>query len=217
MSDVSPYRVAAFVAMAGVLVLIGWKSLRSEGPQDREVITGGGAGKAETVPGGVDEAQGAQAGEPDGLALTAGTRRIVVDVSGAVRRPGVYRFEHGQRVIDAIRRAGGATRGAFPAGINRAAVLADGQQVVVPGRASGAGAASGSGAGPPDAAADAPISLGTATREQLEGIEGIGPVTAQSILEFRDSQGGISSIEELDEVSGIGPVTMEALRSRLQP
>jgi competence protein ComEA len=65
--------------------------------------------------------------------------------------------------------------------------------------------------------ADAPISLSTATQAQLEEIEGIGPVTALSILEFRDSQGGVSSIEELDQVTGIGPVTMEALRSRLQP
>ncbi len=215
MFGVSPYRVAAFLAMAGVLVLVGWNSLRSEGVQDRGVITG--AGAAETVSGGAGRGKAGLDGPADGLTLTAGDRRIVVDVSGAVRRPGVYRFDHGQRVIDAIRRAGGATRGAFPAGINRAALLADGQQVVVPGRAAEAGVAVGSVAGAPDAAADAPISLGTATREQLEGIEGIGPVTAQSILEFRDSQGGISSIEELDEVSGIGPVTMEALRSRLQP
>ena len=128
-------------------------------------------------------------------------------------------------MIDAIRRAGGATGGAFAAGINRAALLADGQQVVVPSRAvasaaggSVAGAAGSVAAGPAGAgAAEVPISLGTATQAQLEEIDGIGPVTAQSILEFRDSQGGVSSIDELDQVSGIGPVTMEALRSRLQP
>jgi competence protein ComEA len=143
----------------------------------------------------------------------------VVDVSGEVKRPGVYGFSHGQRVIDAIRRAGGPTTGAYAAGINRAAVLADGQQVIVPSRSgAGTGASSGTVAGPAGpGAVDPPISLGSATQAQLEEIEGIGPVTAQSILEFRDSQGGISSIDELDQVTGIGPVTMEALKSRLQP
>jgi competence protein ComEA len=62
-----------------------------------------------------------------------------------------------------------------------------------------------------------PISLGTVTREQLEEIDGIGPVTAGKILEFRDSRGGLASIDELDQVDGIGPVTMESLRSALQP
>jgi competence protein ComEA len=66
-------------------------------------------------------------------------------------------------------------------------------------------------------AADLPISLGSATIEDLDTIEGIGPVTAQDIIDFRDEHGGISSIEELNQVSGIGPATMEALRARLQP
>ena len=67
------------------------------------------------------------------------------------------------------------------------------------------------------AAADGPISLGTATVEQLDTIEGIGPVTAQDIIDFRDEHGGLSSVDELDQISGIGPATMEALRDRLQP
>ena len=64
---------------------------------------------------------------------------------------------------------------------------------------------------------DGPISLGTASVEQLDTIEGIGPVTAGDIIEFRDQHGGLSSIEQLDEISGIGPATMEALRGRLEP
>ena len=68
-----------------------------------------------------------------------------------------------------------------------------------------------------EAAAEGPVSLGSATVEDLDAIEGIGPVTAQNIIDYRDEHGGLSSIEELDEVSGIGPVTMDALRDALQP
>ena len=92
--------------------------------------------------------------------------------------------------------------------------MADGQQVVIP--AQGARRRSPGGAGAV-AVEDGPISLGIATIEQLDTIEGIGPVTAGDIIAFRDEHGGLGSIEELDEVSGIGPATMDALRDRLQP
>ena len=142
-----------------------------------------------------------------------GGRDVVVDVTGAVRRPGVYRLPAGVRVTDAVERAGGPAAGALLEGINLAARLADGQQVVVPERVPGS-AAGGTAAA---TAEDGPISLGTATPEQLDTIEGIGPVTAEDIIEFRDQHGGLSSIEQLDQISGIGPATMEALRGRLQP
>jgi DNA uptake protein ComE-like DNA-binding protein len=87
--------------------------------------------------------------------------------------------EEMERVADAVKRAGGLARGARQDGINLAARLTDGQQVVVPGP--GASAA-GSG--------DGPVSLGTATAEDLDDIEGIGPVTAEKIIEFRDQSGG---------------------------
>jgi competence protein ComEA len=210
MPEISPFRVAAYAALAAVLLLVGWNSLRSEGgPEPGSTAAAGPSAPAEP-----NEPSGS------GLQINSGTRRIVVDVSGAVKRPGVYGFRHGERVIDAIRRAGGTTRDAVPGAINRAALLADGQQVVVPSGSAAAAApgTDGAVAGAAEGAEpDAPISLGTATQAELEEIEGIGPVTAQSILEFRDSRGGISSIDELDQVSGIGPVTMEALRSRLQP
>jgi competence protein ComEA len=138
-----------------------------------------------------------------------GTRDAIVHVAGAVARPGVYRLPAGSRVTDAIRRAGGFVGGANRDAINQAARLSDGQQVVVPGPGTSAATASGGDTGP--------ISLGSATIEQLDQIEGIGPVTAQKIIEFRDQHGGLSSIDQLDEVDGIGPSTMETLRSGLQP
>jgi competence protein ComEA len=157
------------------------------------------------------EGQGPDAGlsfPGDSVQGDPGTRDVVVHVAGAVRHPGVYRLPTGARVTDAVRRAGGLAAGAEEDSINLAARLSDGQQVVVPGRGA---------AGVTAAAAEGPISLGSATVEQLDEVEGIGPVTAQKIVEFRDQQGGLSSIDQLDQISGIGPSTMEALRARLQP
>jgi competence protein ComEA len=97
--------------------------------------------------------------------------------------------------------------------INLAARLADGQQVVVPKKGPAGAALATAGTG----AEDGPISLGTATAEQLDTIDGIGPVMAEKIVEYRDQQGGLASVDQLDRVSGIGPATMESLRARLQP
>jgi competence protein ComEA len=154
------------------------------------------------------------AGPParEGFSLSGAASDVVVDVAGAVQRPGVYRLPAGSRVDDAVQRAGGVTPRAELEAINRAARLADGQQVVVPERVPG-GVAAAVGSGEDDG----PISLGTATVEQLDTIDGIGPVTAQDIVEFRDRHGGLASVEQLDQVSGIGPATMESLRARLQP
>ena len=154
-------------------------------------------------------------GDSDGgFAAGPGGEDVVVDVTGAVRVSGVYRLPAGSRVEDAVKRAGGATAEAGLDAINLAAKLTDGQQVLVPGRASAASAAA-----VPDAtgATEAPISLGSATVEQLDTIDGIGPVTAQDIVDFRDAHGGVGSVDQLDQISGIGPATMEALRARLQP
>ncbi len=167
--------------------------------------------------GGVAYSSGPDGGSASGSVSVAenGGEDVVVDVAGAVNSPGIYRLPAGARVNDAVQRAGGATAKADVEGINLAARLADGQQVVVPSRAEGpAGVAAGS-AG--TAAGSGPISLGTATVEELDTIEGIGPVTAQKIVDFRDQHGGISSVDQLDEIDGIGPATMEALRARLQP
>ncbi len=125
----------------------------------------------------------------------------------------MYRLPVGARVTDAVERAGGADRRAALEAINLAARLSDGQQVLVPELGPGGTAAAPAGS----TAEEGPISLGSASAEQLETIDGIGPATAADIIGFRDEHGGLSSVDELDQVSGIGPATMEALRARLQP
>jgi competence protein ComEA len=141
--------------------------------------------------------------------------RVVVDVVGAVRRPGLYRLHEGARIADAVARAGGASRKADLTLINLAAPLADGEQVVVPTRgAAPAGApAAASGAAP----ASGPVHLSTATLEQLDALPGVGPVTAQKILDYRQQHGGFSSVDELDAVPGIGPARMEELQDLVAP
>jgi competence protein ComEA len=145
---------------------------------------------------------------------------VVVDVVGAVRRPGVYRLAVGARVADAVARAGGKTTKAQLAAVNLAALLADGQQVVVPSRGAPATAAPASAAGAaPDAAPTptTPIQLTTATLEQLDSLPGIGPVTAQKIIDYRTAHGPFRTVDDLDAVPGIGPTRVEQLRGLVVP
>ncbi|HSS04135.1 MAG TPA: ComEA family DNA-binding protein [Solirubrobacterales bacterium] len=195
MPEPSRSQLIVYGAVAVALLLVGARAIRADG--------GDGAASA--------AAASTSSGSGD-ISLSGGGPDVVVDVAGAVRRPGVYRLPAGARVVDAIGRAGGAAGDAVLEGINRAARLADGQQVMVPERGPG-GTVATAGA----AAEDGPISLGSATAEQLDTIDGIGPVTAANILEYRDQHGGLSSVDQLDQVSGIGPATMESLRARLQP
>ncbi|WP_324603778.1 ComEA family DNA-binding protein [Streptomyces sp. NRRL S-244] len=148
----------------------------------------------------------------------AGTR-IVVDVSGKVRDPGVRRLPAGSRVEDALAAAGGVRPGTDVSGINRARVLVDGEQVVVGAPAQPAVGGPGSGAGPGRGAGGAagPLSLGTATVEQLDGLPGVGPVLAQHIVEFRTARGGFRSVEELRQVDGIGERRFADLRKLVRP
>ena len=141
---------------------------------------------------------------------------VVVDVVGAVRRAGLYRLQQGARIADAVARAGGATAKADLALINLAAPLADGEQVVVPKRGAAAAAPS-AGGGSAGAASSGPIHLSTATLEQLDSLPGIGPVTAQKILDYRQKHGAFTSVDELDAVPGIGPARLEQLKDLVAP
>jgi competence protein ComEA len=141
--------------------------------------------------------------------------RLVVDVAGAVRSPGLYRLRQGSRIADAIARAGGATGKAALDGVNLAAPLADGEQVVVPARVPGGGVAAPAVAGGTPQAG--PVSLSTATAEQLDSLPGIGPVTAQKIVDYRTQHGAFQSVDELDAISGIGPAKLDQLRGLVVP
>jgi competence protein ComEA len=140
------------------------------------------------------------------------TAGLFVDVEGAVRRPGLYRVPQGARVADAVRRAGGPTPKAQLELVNLAALVADGEQVVVPRRGAVAIPAAGGGAGP-----SGPIHLNSATIEQLDELPGVGPVTAQKIVDYRTAHGGFSSVDELDAVPGIGPARLADLRAAVAP
>jgi competence protein ComEA len=144
---------------------------------------------------------------------TAGRATLVVDVAGAVRRPGLYRIQPGARVSDALQLAGGFTRRADRVSVNLAAPVADGEQIVVPARGSGAAGAS-SGAAP---SPTAPLDLNTATLEQLDALPGIGPTTAQKILDYRQAHGPFHSVADLDAVPGIGQGRIAQLKGLVIP
>ena len=146
----------------------------------------------------------------------AAPRAAVVHVVGAVRRPGLYKLPQRSRVADAVARAGGSTRHADLSLINLAAPVSDGIQVVVPVRAPAAAAPAGQATGAGSAPAG-PVHLNTATIEQLDSLPGVGPVTAQKILDYRQKHGAFSSLEKLDAIPGIGPARMEQLRDVAAP
>jgi competence protein ComEA len=152
---------------------------------------------------------------------------LVVHVVGAVHRPGLYRLRDGARVADAVSRAGGATGGADLAALNLAAPLVDGIQVLVPRQP----AVAGPGEAPNgDSSADGitgaaagvvglggKVSLSSATVDQLDELPGVGPITAQKILDYRAEHGPFRSIDDLDAVPGIGPTRIEQLRDLVTP
>ncbi len=141
---------------------------------------------------------------------------LVVHVVGQVRRPGLYRLRDGSRIADAVRRAGGARHGADLAALNLAAPLVDGVQVLVPSRTAVVAAlpgASGSG----DGTAVASVSLSSATVDDLDELPGVGPITAQKIVDYRAEHGPFASVDDLDAVPGIGPTRIEQLRDLVTP
>jgi competence protein ComEA len=138
--------------------------------------------------------------------------RLVVYVVGAVKHAGLVRLTEGARVADALERAGGPSRRADLTLVNLAAPVADGQQIVVPTRV-----APGASGGATPTGSPAKVSLASATIEQLDALPGIGPVTAQKILDWRQTHGPLRSVDDLDAIPGIGPARVEQLRDLVTP
>jgi len=187
----SPRQIALYVAAVAAILVVGWRYHPGSSQ---------------------DSSTAAPASSPAPLTAAAAPAAVVVDVSGAVRHPGVYRLASGARVLDAVNRADPRAR-ADLAAVNLAARLTDGEQVIVPTRGRGGSvptAGSGESASPP-----APVSLNSGTLEQLETLDGIGPALAQRILDYRTLHGGFRSLDELDQVSGIGPARLAALHGRV--
>ncbi len=148
---------------------------------------------------------------PDGTAESGG--RVVVDVAGQVRRPGIVTLPAGSRVHEAIERAGGIKGALDQPTLNLARVLVDGEQLLVgvdPPAAAVAGPGAGGTGGPGVA-----VNLNTATLEELDALPGVGPVTAQAILDWRTENGRFTSVDDLLDVAGIGEKTLEDLRDRV--
>jgi competence protein ComEA len=175
----------------------------------------GGGGGAAAPPVRVDGAAGSGAsahGEPS----ASSSKRLYVHVVGAVRRPGLIRVAGGTRVGRALEQAGGPTGRADLTLVNLAARVQDGQQIVVPVRG-GAGPGGADGAASGFAAPGAKLHLSSATPEQLDQVDGIGPTLAARIVEHRDAHGGFRSLDDLSQVEGIGEKRLATLREALQP
>ena len=169
----------------------------------------------------VGASPGASPGAPPvASAGASGGASVVVDVAGKVRRPGIATLPAGSRVVDALEQAGGARPGVDLRGLNLARVLVDGEQVLVGapaaagGTASPGGAAAGAAQAAPDPAGSL-VSLNSATAEQLDTLPGVGPVTAQKILDWRSTHGAFTAVDELLEVDGIGDKTLAEIAPRV--
>jgi competence protein ComEA len=211
MPEISRSALVAYSALAILVVALGVRFMHGQ----------------QAAPAAASGAAAGAAGSPDGASAVRIARptpqAAVVHVAGAVRNPGVYRLTAGARVQDAVERAGGPRRGGDVNAINLAAKVVDGQQVVVPSRGAGAAAApaAGEGAGGGVAAAGGPagppISLNSATADQLDTLDGIGPATAAKIIAWRTQHGGFRSVADLGQVPGIGPKKLAAIKDRVQP
>lgn len=141
---------------------------------------------------------------------------LVVHVAGEVVAPGVYELPAGARMVDAIDAAGGPSSRADTDAINLATPLADAQQVFVPRKGAPVRRVTESGASADDTARDNTINVNTASASALETLPGVGPQTAQAIIEHRTKNGPFLAVDELLNVRGIGPAKLAAMRAKVR-
>jgi competence protein ComEA len=159
----------------------------------------------------------APTGEPVTLLPSPTPEPIMVYVTGAVQRPGVYQVPRDSRLVDVVALAGGFLEGADVTQINLAEKLEDGQQIAIPGVSDFPTPQLTIGGGgllvTPTPPASGPINLNTATQTQLEALPGIGPSTAEKIIQYREDNGPFERVEDLLKIPGIGPETLDKIRS----
>jgi competence protein ComEA len=176
------------------------------------VLGGAGLWYARSLPKPVTIAQAGPGAAQQVSASASPTVTLIVDVAGAVHQPGVYEFAEGDRVIDAIERAGGQMPKADLSLLNLAAPLVDGTQILVPNAGPPGTVAPG---GATDGTAGGLMNINTASATELEELSGIGEVLAATIVEYRDQNGPFATVDDLMDVSGIGPATLEEIRDQV--
>jgi competence protein ComEA len=229
--DLSPARLVGGLVLLAALGFAGWRLLAPPAsPPEAHLpfvsTPPTGPGAAAGSPGAAGA--GAPGADPSGSmpGSTVAADGVVVDVAGAVGKPGVQHLPAGSRVVDAVDEAGGAAPDADLARINLAALLEDGQQVYVPrlgevggGAASapvgGAGTGSGAAGGGPAGGAGQIIDLNRATADELDALPGVGPAIAQAIVDYRDQHGPFATVDDLLDVRGIGEAKLEDIRPRV--
>ncbi len=208
-----PGRASAMAVAIVAIAAVGWSMTQRSG----DISEGPPASAEQADPGSLQRRS--IASDPDGFTLVttpttpAAIDEVLVHVAGAVQRPGVYRLEPDQRVIDAVDAAGGATRDAVLHAINLAAPLSDGQRVHVPLEGEPIPSEALVSAGAPSAGGTpAPISVNSAGEAELVGLPGVGPVLAAAIVAHRSAHGPFETLEGLLAVTGVGPAKLEAMR-----
>lgn len=139
------------------------------------------------------------------------TTLLIINVAGKVKNPGVYQLPPGSRVVDALEAAGQQLKGVDISDINLARVLVDGEQILIGSNRTVSGKVAAR-----KITIDNPLDINRATIAQLDTLPGIGPVTAQRIIDYRTKAGRINAVDELKKISGLGGVKFEEIKALLR-